>query len=826
MKDKFKIADLNTENFREGAVSKQLYSVVSRWVSFAVNYYKDWDYKPRCGHFFGGSYNYEVETSAAAMAACVTACFGDYNSKIAGVSKKRLIEMAINSIRYLCYTHHTGPADCVREKSRNPVTSGKKWGYKPGNFFMSSQTGVGVSMMGLSVWLLWEKLDEETKEMAATVIEFYADEYCEMTPGSGVYNDTQCEENAWTSLGLATAYYMFPDHPHSQKWLDGYIKWSLNSVTTYKDKLENELDKVNGKTRGGFVHNEKTYGISSVTFHPDFTTENHGYVHPDYMGSGIGLNPSSVIFPLLKGETPIGSIFFNVENLYNRVLKPWCTADGNPVAVQGQDWFYHRHPNKLFMHTVMNLFFNDADAAMFERKCIDITVRRQMSTGNGRLLEKNGEMLEVTPGSQSAFDMEYGSIRTVVLSYLLHLAKGDGIKPEEPEQVMKKFSGNYMYPYGGVYIYRTPETFTSFTTRCSIMGLSLPKNGLWDATSDFQGFTGIIKEKNSNDGYYADKKINWRDIGIETIRENILEYDRGFSIIAEVPRAGKAIMQASSFSALPDGKSVYVEKSRAVRDVDIAFYDTGKVTIGNENFEYMPEYARGNKNVYFDGEKIKFFGNYDGEDVCITRNDLRYVNVDDKLGYVLYGSSGVEYLNRHKYAKWKGLEDTLILNKRKPLFMNKGDATEIFAVTIMPNKTNSETEYELGQILVTCSEDELFVKRINENRVTVNFSDKKVRVKENISSKDNKVAVFNGITKVIKGNIHTSFYMNAFTSCIDTVQGVVRFLNETAEINIVCANGVVAINNKSDRHIEYVFISNGVESKITQQPGEAVEFTV
>lgn len=822
MIDKFKIAQLKTDYLTEGIVSSQLRPVISQWVAFAVRYYSDWNKRPNCGFFFSGAYNYGVETSATIMVTAAAAVFGSYDEEVIKVPKKRLIEMTVRSIRYLCFTHHTGPADCVRNISRNPVTSGKKWGHTPGNFFMSSQTGVSVSMLGLASWLLWDKLDAETRDMVSRVLVFYADEFCDMTPGTGAYNDTQCEENAWTSLGISAALYMFPNHPHSDRWRDGYINWSLNSVTTYKDKLENELDKVTGKSRGGFEYKGRKYGISSVTFHPDFTTENHGYVHPDYMGAGIILRTSSSVFPLLMGEKPLGSLLHNFDNLYNKVIKPWCAADGNPIPVQGQDWYYHKHHNKLIMHAAMNLFFNDEDAAMFERHCIDIMSRRQKSNGNGRLIEKNGENLEVTLGTQSAFDMEYGAIRTVVLSYIMHLALGDGVAPASMGKVMDKLSGNHKYPYGGVYIYRTRDTFASYTTRCSIMGLSIPADGIWDITTDFQSFTGIIRENSPNDKYFAGKKINWKDMGFTAVKEHVEEYDAGFSAMTDVPRAGGSILQKSSFSALPDGRVLYVEKVIAAGDVDIGIYETGKISIGNENFKSLPELAGGCKDVFFNGTKKRFYGNYDGDDIKYCQDDVRYINIDNKIGYLVYGSNKAEYLNRHIYPKWKGLEDTLVLNKREPFSMYKGDETDIFAVVSLPNFNEVETKMEYGITSVTHVSKNLFVIRTGDYRISINFSDNDASITERVPIKDKKAGIFNGLTALDEKETFQEYCVKGFSTRIDNLQGAIQFDDDSVDLKIACSEGRISIMNSTGQDAIYTFISGTSKKRVFHSRGDII----
>ncbi len=56
-------------------------------------------------------------------------------------------EMAIKGVRYLCYTHDSGPEDCVRpsEGLGRPENCGTKWGERGKGFFRESQCGSTVA---------------------------------------------------------------------------------------------------------------------------------------------------------------------------------------------------------------------------------------------------------------------------------------------------------------------------------------------------------------------------------------------------------------------------------------------------------------------------------------------------------------------------------------------------------------------------------------------------------------------------------------------------------------------------------------------------------
>ncbi|MBN2557254.1 MAG: hypothetical protein JXB33_00720, partial [Clostridia bacterium] len=509
-----------------------------------------------------------------------------------------------------------------------------------------------------------------------------------------------------------------------------------------------------------------------------------------------------------------------------RVIKPWCAADGNPIAVQGQDWYYHKHHNKLLMHAAMNLFFDDKDAARFERNCIDIMVNRQKSTGRGCLLEKNGERLDVTPGLQSAFENEYGSIRTVILSYLLHLLRGPGVNPENQEALMEKLEGNHIYPYGKVYIYRTKNAFSSFAARCSIMGLTLPGKGIWDITPDFQSYTGIIRESIPGNPYFNNKKINWNDIGIEPVRERTSLYDKGFSIMTEVPRAGGKIIQSSSFTALPDGKSVYIEKIKAIHNVLLASYETGRIGIGNENFEFIPKMAKGFKDVYFNGIPERFHGGYEGEDVVRSFSGIDRVNIDDTMGYLLFGSSGVEYRNIHKYPKWKGLEDILILNKRDSHSFKENEESAIFATVSIPNATSVETDECMTKTAVTSEGNAHMVIRTTGYRVTVNFSGSDEVISENPGFNGRTLQIYRGITSVNGQTAICSYRTPGFGSFMETSVAFIDFNHQKEwNLEIICmADGVFWIENKSAEKAGYALHIENRTVEITQPGGGLKKF--
>jgi hypothetical protein len=71
-----------------------------------------------------------METAWPAEVFACAAISPEYDAAATGVSREDLIRMAVSAVRFLCFTHDTGPADCVRPSppKAHPRNNGTKWG--------------------------------------------------------------------------------------------------------------------------------------------------------------------------------------------------------------------------------------------------------------------------------------------------------------------------------------------------------------------------------------------------------------------------------------------------------------------------------------------------------------------------------------------------------------------------------------------------------------------------------------------------------------------------------------------------------------------------
>ncbi|HZG57042.1 hypothetical protein [Paenibacillus sp.] len=724
-------------------LTRRLYRVLSRWLPFADEQYADWDGRPNCGHFFGGHFWYQSDNASTSLVYAVLAKLGAYDEAETGIPRERVKARAIRAIRYMGFTHDTGPADCVRVEGVLPYTSGKKWGGAGDRFFLASQNGRSVAAMAMASLLLWDDMDDETKLLVQNVVASYADRWADEEPRNGVYYDTQCEENAWTAAGISAGVVLFPDHPHREAWKRGFADWAINTIATYRDRLAYP---------SGLVDYTDGLSVKSVTFHPDFTAENHAFVHPSYLCAGINLRALHVAMSYMVGEEPMPEAVHNNQALYERTLKPWMQFDGLAVPVQGQDWWYNRHHERQLTHTVLNVVHGDRDAAAFVREALRSIERVQASNKRGCLLEEDGEQCVINRAhGQFAKDLEHGSAVDLATSFLMYAFGGAGAEPSEEAERSARLSGVHEHPYGNTIVYRTPDSFASFTWRNNAMALTLPRNGLWSVTPLYASYTGIVRVQ----GRTGPNGLANEDIVRSTEGARIAAYDRGFGAVATIDRGGVGLKQDVAFAALPSGATVYVERFRAEADCEVLEATTGLVGIRNEAYAAMPELAPGVRTIHTPAGTEAFQGFY-GREPNRERafGPVDFVNVDGQIGYLRFGGAGVRYINKHEYPKWKGVEDVLILNDVGAFALASGECTEPFAVIALPNASAADTaaaRAASSKLDVGGSGDAALLETADGVLVLVSFDDRAAVVEGTKAIEGDAVWCYEGEQRVSDG---------------------------------------------------------------------------
>lgn len=681
----WKIRPLGVKQAASNGWTRRISASLHKWVNFAESEFRLWPNRPNAGHFFGGAYWYELETVQTAAIYAVLASFTEPGVEVR-YNRAQLTDRAIKAIRYLGFTHDTGPEDCVRDTSKIPLCSGNKWGGRQDRYFVATQVGGSMYYFGLAAWLLWDQLDDETRVLVQNTISSYADRWADEEPRNGTYYDTQLEENAWTGIGIFTAAMLFPEHPRNAHWWAAYHKWNVNSMTTFRDRLSHE------PSRGVPLRSR----VSAITLHPDYTTENHAFVHPTYMAASLNFRGRELAELLLAGMPADTIDMYNDREMYERTLKRWAEADGIPSSVQGQDWWYNQQHGFLHGHALMNVLHGDGEAARLEEMALSTIEALQNSNNRGCYLEQHGEdCIIVAEFQQAAIDMEHVSAAHMLNTYLLHKLGGNGAEPADRKGMEARLAGVRVYPYGGLVTHRTETTFTSFSWRNHAMALSLPRSGCWLQTPLFESYTGIVRLSRDegasppiNESFVTDSREHHADV-----RED------GFAAYALLERGNKHLLQHVGFVSLPDGRSLYWEQFEALESVALKTLHTGVVGIRNEYYRELPDWAKGYRELHLPDQMQRFESwRLNSSDTVADYPSCHYLNIDDKAGYLLYGSSGIRYHNQHVHTKWKGGEDRLILNCRAaPVALAAGERTGLFVIVNLPNFTTAQTAEVAGR---------------------------------------------------------------------------------------------------------------------------------
>jgi hypothetical protein len=657
---------------------------LARWAPLAVETYQPWDGRPGAGHFYGGSYWYGLESSYTAF--IVAVCYRAV--KALGLEcatpAERLLETAVGAVRYLGFTHMSGPEDCVRVDGPNPHCAKRKWGEShptltwPGMaFFMSSQTGGSVVGMGMAAMLLWDEIDDETRQLALNVAEWYADRWCDEPPKVGTYYDTQIEENGWTAHALDFAACIMPEHPRQERWRQAADWWIANIIVTPYDCGRNHAELQGKPVR------EWTVG---ATTHPDFTAENHDFVHPSYMASGLGYTANIMLHHRIAGYEPPEVCRLNREALY-RTLKLFAERDGALGAVQSMDWWYLTHYHNSFIHAGMNVLFGDVHAAYLERECAANARRIVDSLPAGHLYTPDPGAYKLNQ-YQSMRTAERGAMNSYAQALLLHWVLGDGVEPCAADEFSEWQQGAYVFENGGTALRNGENSRAALSWRNRPVVIVQPRAGSWAITPHPTSLAGT---------FVCDPP---RSSAMRELANTVRADCETMCAFSRVERTAGAIIQYLALVAPCDDVAYYFDTAVAAGDVTITEQRSGEVGVRNEDYFALPGVAPGRRTLFSEGGEFRSASGLGPEDEWFRTQMTDWVNVDDQIGYIVFGSKGIAYQAKHVYPSYTGMEDFLMLSySDERTDYAAGDTISSIAAAIYPNELSEQTRNKPGSVL-------------------------------------------------------------------------------------------------------------------------------
>lgn len=132
-------------------------------------------------------------------------------------------------------------------------------------------------------------------------------------------------------------------------------------------------------------------------------------------------------------------------------------------------------------------------------------------------------------------------------------------------------------------------------------------------------------------------------------------------------------------------------------------------------------------------------------------NDVNYVNIDNEIGYVCINSKGMKYINRHQYAKWKGVEDELILNNYENSFcLTQGETLKPFVVVSAPNQKLFDTvDLASKTAMLNTYCPNTIVIGVEDNLIYSNFNYQNITIEAKRNIQDDYIYLFTGYNSII-----------------------------------------------------------------------------
>jgi hypothetical protein len=284
------------------------------------------------------------------------------------------LERIRKALNYAAHTHLSGTNTCI---------DGKQWGH-------GWQSALWGGSMGLACLLVQADLPAETVAAVQRAVADEATFRAGIPPASGYVGDTKAEENGWDSNILALSAAWLAGHPNAGLWLDAAKRYLVNTYTV-------------ADTTGDPLAS----WITTVTLHPSYALENHGFYHPTYhMVAGMSLGDSLLMARLANPAVAAELQPFaehNVTNVWS-MLQNMVLDSGEFAYPSGLDWALHDYEQNSY-YAWLATHFNDPLARHADSNLVQLVRYRQLVNGDGRFVgesEANGFYREAVEARRTA----------------------------------------------------------------------------------------------------------------------------------------------------------------------------------------------------------------------------------------------------------------------------------------------------------------------------------------------------------------------------------------------------------------------------------------
>jgi hypothetical protein len=216
-----------------------------------------------------------------------------------GLHSNDLRSVMDSAIAWYLYGDRVGDAGAIALARRVFLEgwSNAPWN-RPGEDVDDYARGLCMRSFAHAAYLLWDELDQATRDQVVQDLYDQAQTYESRMPESGYVGDTKAEENAWHASFLAAVANLFPNPPGFDKeWIQSRARcYAYHTITHPSD--------------GPYC------GLDSQTVWNDWHLENHGHESPLYAASTLQLLAEAALTYRIAGRPIPWEFTHNVQPLF------------------------------------------------------------------------------------------------------------------------------------------------------------------------------------------------------------------------------------------------------------------------------------------------------------------------------------------------------------------------------------------------------------------------------------------------------------------------------------------------------------------------------
>lgn len=250
----------------------------------------------------------------------------------------------------------------VREKTRDLIREVAMTHRATPSFNYEWQAAFWASEAAIAAWFLWDELDADLRDAVAEMVVFQADRFIDKAPKMGFQGNTEAETVSWDSSILTLAVNMMPQHPHQARWDQAAKRYLYNTFAVPQDARNSQAGDDDRQVRDWIV---------GANLYPDFTLENHGQFHIDYVLACYRFHIQGAAMYGLTGRPLPQALRHHARDVYEKILLPCTDGEGFFVYVSDNDWKrYHPWAESCSIHAYIAMLEQHPLAAALERRAL------------------------------------------------------------------------------------------------------------------------------------------------------------------------------------------------------------------------------------------------------------------------------------------------------------------------------------------------------------------------------------------------------------------------------------------------------------------------